>query len=129
VLRDPFLGSAIHAVAHVTGGGLAGNLVRVLPPGLKAEIRRSSWEPPVLFRIIQQAGGIPDSDPENSGMYEAFNMGIGLVVVLEPGRGESVRARLEAAGERAWVIGTVHRQPGGGPGSRVPAPARVELSP
>jgi phosphoribosylformylglycinamidine cyclo-ligase len=127
VLRDPALGAAIHGVAHITGGGLGGNLVRVVPPGLTATVRLSSWEPPALFRLIQRAGGIPDSDAQSSGMYEAFNMGIGLVLIVDPDRAEAVSARLAGAGEQTRVIGSVHRQPGLGSRRRAASPGRVEL--
>jgi phosphoribosylformylglycinamidine cyclo-ligase len=112
----PLLGerpSAIRAVAHITGGGLADNLGRVLPAGLRAIVRLSSWEVPPLFRLIQRCGEVPARDPSGKGMYETFNMGIGLVLVVEAGRAEEVRRRLTAAGERAVPLGeVVARLPG-----------------
>jgi phosphoribosylformylglycinamidine cyclo-ligase len=112
----PLLGerpSAIRAVAHITGGGLADNLGRVLPAGLRAIVRLSSWEVPPLFRLIQRCGEVPERDPSGKGMYETFNMGIGLVLVVEAGRAEEIRRRLTAAGERAVPLGeVVARLPG-----------------
>ncbi len=99
--------SAVHAVAHITGGGLADNLARVLPPGLRAVVRLGSWEVPPLFRLIQRCGQVPEQDPSGKGMYETFNMGIGLVLVCEAERAEELLRRLQAAGERAVPLGRV----------------------
>jgi phosphoribosylformylglycinamidine cyclo-ligase len=100
-------------LAHITGGGLADNLGRVLPAGLRAIVRLSSWEVPPLFRLIQRCGEVPERDPSGKGMYETFNMGIGLVLVVEAGRAEEIRRRLTAAGERAVPLGeVVARLPG-----------------
>jgi phosphoribosylformylglycinamidine cyclo-ligase len=112
LLRDAGSHGAPKAVAHVTGGGLAGNLVRVLPDGLGAEIRLSSWEPPPLFRLIQKAGNIPEQDCLGGGMYETFNMGIGLVLVVDSAAAAGVKERLETAGEEVTVIGAVVPAPG-----------------
>jgi phosphoribosylformylglycinamidine cyclo-ligase len=99
--------SAIHAVAHITGGGLADNLARVLPGELRAVVRLSSWMVPPLFRLIQRCGEVPESDPSGKGMYETFNMGIGMVLAVEAGRSGELLRRLAAAGERAVPIGEV----------------------
>ena len=117
LLREP--PSAVRAVAHITGGGLADNLGRVLPEGLLGIVRRSSWEVPHLFRLIQRCGGIPEQDPVGKGMYETFNMGIGLVLVVEAGREGEVRRRLEEAGERAVLLGGVQARPPGTVGAKV----------
>ncbi len=113
----PLLGGrppAIHAVAHITGGGLADNLARVLPEGLRAVVRLSSWEVPPLFRLIQRCGEVPEHDPSGKGMYETFNMGIGLVLAVEARRTAEVLRRLKAAGERAVPLGEVSARPRGG---------------
>jgi len=113
----PLLGdppSAIHAGAHITGGGLADNLGRVLPPGLRGVVRLGSWQVPPLFRLIQRCGEVPEQDPSGKGMYETFNMGIGLVLVVEAGRAEEVLRRLRAAGERTVPLGEVAARPHGG---------------
>jgi phosphoribosylformylglycinamidine cyclo-ligase len=111
--------SPVRAVAHVTGGGLADNLARVVPAGLGAEIERSAWEVPALFRLIQRCGEVPESDPAGRGMLETFNMGIGLVLVVEPSRiGEVIQA-LSGAGERAAALGRVVPDASGGYGARV----------
>jgi phosphoribosylformylglycinamidine cyclo-ligase len=113
----PLLGgepSAVHAVAHITGGGLADNLARVLPEELRAVVRLSSWEVPPLFRLIQRCGEVPEQDPAGKGMYETFNMGIGLVLAVEAGRAEEVIRSLAAGGERAVPLGEVGARPRGG---------------
>jgi phosphoribosylformylglycinamidine cyclo-ligase len=115
--------SAIHAVAHITGGGLADNLARVLPAGLRGVVRLGSWEVPPLFRLIQRCGEVPERDPSGKGMYETFNMGIGLVLAVEAGKSEEVLRRLKAAGERAVPLGEVMA------GRRGRAAARVDLVP
>jgi phosphoribosylformylglycinamidine cyclo-ligase len=102
LLRHP----ALRAMAHVTGGGLTDNLPRVLPAGTHAEIRIGSWEVPEIFHFLQQQG-----DVETEEMLRVFNMGIGMVLVVDPAGLREVLARLREAGQRAWTIGTV--QPGG----------------
>ncbi len=93
---------ALHALAHVTGGGLTDNLPRVLPEGLQAEIKFGSWEIPAPFRALQEGG-----DVELDEMFRVFNMGIGMVMVVAPeGVGEISKA-LAAAGQRALPIGRV----------------------
>ncbi len=67
----------MHGMAHITGGGIVGNLKRIIPEGLNARIIENSWETPALFKVLQDAGKI-----SNSAMFEAFNMGIGFVVVV-----------------------------------------------
>ncbi|MBN1837382.1 MAG: hypothetical protein JW820_16125 [Spirochaetales bacterium] len=126
LLGDPELGTAIRGVAHITGGGLPDNLVRILPPGLAAEVHLSSWTAPPLFRLIQRCGNIPDTDPEAKGMYESFNMGIGLVLVVEGARCDAIRSALQAAGETPVVIGRVEALPVAAAGSAAP---RVRLVP
>jgi phosphoribosylformylglycinamidine cyclo-ligase len=111
--------SPVHAVAHITGGGLADNLERVIPAGLRAVVRLASWEVPPLFRLIQRCGEVPESDPAGKGMYETFNMGIGLVLVVEAGKAEEVHRRLAAAGERVVPLGVVEARAGGAGGQKV----------
>jgi phosphoribosylformylglycinamidine cyclo-ligase len=69
----------VHALAHITGGGLVENIPRVLPAGTAVEIRRAAWTVPPIFRLIQELGRIPDDE-----MVRVFNLGIGMVVVLSP---------------------------------------------
>ena len=92
----------IRALAHITGGGFAGNIPRVLPPGLGARIRRSAWQVPPLFRLIQKGGGISDDE-----MLRTFNMGVGIIAVVAPEDLHDVEHSLERCGEAAVVIGAV----------------------
>ncbi len=97
----------VRAVCHVTGGGLAGNLTRVLPKGVDATVDPSSWEEPRIFGEIRRLGNIDQDE-----MRKVFNLGIGMVVVV-PGD-DAFRAldTLRAAGHRAVEIGTVHKGTG-----------------
>ena len=92
----------IRALAHITGGGFAGNVPRVLPRGLGARIRRGAWEVPPLFRLIQKGGAIGDEE-----MLRTFNMGVGMIVVVAPEDLHDVEHSLERRGETAFVVGTV----------------------
>ncbi len=92
----------VRALAHITGGGFAGNIPRVLPEGLGASLRRGSWEVPPLFRLIQKGGDVVDEE-----MARTFNMGIGMVVVVAPGDLHDVEHSLERRGEPSFVIGRV----------------------
>jgi phosphoribosylformylglycinamidine cyclo-ligase len=105
----------VHAMAHITGGGLVENLPRVLPKGVKAIVDLASWQRPAIFDWLQAQGGIADTE-----MLRTFNCGIGLVLCLPEGAADAACAALEAAGERAWRLGHIApAQPGAGP--------RVEL--
>jgi phosphoribosylformylglycinamidine cyclo-ligase len=92
----------VKAIAHIKGGGLAGNLPRALPPGLTVRVKRDSWSPPGVFRLIAKAGPV-DADE----MMQAFNMGIGLVLIVAPYFAKAIMNRLRLAGERCWMIGRV----------------------
>ncbi len=92
----------LRAMAHVTGGGIAGNLVRVLPEGCRARVSASAWPRPALFRWLQRVGDVPEDD-----VRTALNLGIGMVVVVEPARIEAVTAALGEAGETVWRLGEV----------------------
>jgi phosphoribosylformylglycinamidine cyclo-ligase len=107
LLADAEIGGAIKGIAHITGGGLKDNLERILPPAVRAEIRTDSWQPPPIFELIRRSGNIPLQDPVGKGMYESFNMGIGLVLVVAPEQGEPIRERIRAGGREAVVIGQI----------------------
>ncbi len=92
----------IHGIAHVTGGGIAGNLVRILPEGCRARLARGRWPVPPLFSLLQRRGGVADEE-----MFRTLNMGLGLLIVLAAGGEDAAVAHLEEAGERAWVVGEV----------------------
>ncbi|MGH7475011.1 MAG: phosphoribosylformylglycinamidine cyclo-ligase [Longimicrobiales bacterium] len=92
----------VHALAHITGGGIVDNLARVLPRDADARVRRGSWRPPPEFLAVQQHGRISDRE-----MYLTFNMGIGLILIVEADEATALIHRLRAGGERAWPIGEV----------------------
>jgi phosphoribosylformylglycinamidine cyclo-ligase len=103
----PALGPAleerrVHALAHVTGGGIAGNLARVLPEGCRAGVHlpRTLW--PALVRWIVEAGGVPEEDARG-----ALNLGIGMVVVCAPGEADRLESDLARGGERVLRLGSV----------------------
>jgi phosphoribosylformylglycinamidine cyclo-ligase len=97
----PVLGR-VRALAHITGGGLPGNLNRALPPSLDAIVDTTSWDIPNVFRVLESAGGVARDE-----MYRAFNMGVGLVVVADPADASSVLQSAADAGVRAWPLGEV----------------------
>ncbi len=100
VIRDPQV--QLHALSHVTGGGLAANLARVLPPGLVAGVDRGTWAPPPVFGLVQRLGQVPSDDLERT-----LNMGVGFVAVLPPA---GVARAVQVLGERglsAWQVGEV----------------------
>ena len=92
----------IRGLAHITGGGIPGNLPRVLPEGLGASVSRSSWDVPPLFQMLQEAGKV-DRDE----MDRVFNMGIGMIAVVAPEVVETVSCEVEKHGIGSWVIGEV----------------------
>lgn len=104
-LIHPLLGSYdIHGMAHITGGGIPGNLKRVLPDGCGAVIEKSSWTVPAIFDYLRSAG---DIDPED--IYSAFNMGIGYVVVADKSDVDKIMGDLEKSGEKAYIIGAIQK--------------------
>ena len=92
----------IHAMAHITGSGIPGNLNRSLPPNLSAIVDTSTWTPPNLFRVLQAGGGI-----DSAGMFDAFNMGVGMVVVCDARDVGLISQSAQSAGVAAWRAGTV----------------------
>jgi phosphoribosylformylglycinamidine cyclo-ligase len=97
----------VHAMAHITGGGLPGNVPRVLPKGLMAEIEKKSWPVPPIFKWLQKAGDV--STPE---MWSVFNMGIGFVVIVSPYFAAHVAEMLTKSGETVYPIGKIVRGDG-----------------
>jgi phosphoribosylformylglycinamidine cyclo-ligase len=94
----------VHGLAHITGGGISGNLVRILPQDCAATVDPSSWELPPLFRILQQAGPISTEE-----MREVFNLGVGFIAVLPPAEVAAAQNAAAAAGVTTWVMGEIHR--------------------
>jgi phosphoribosylformylglycinamidine cyclo-ligase len=92
----------VRGVAHITGGGIAGNLVRILPEGRGALVRCSAWETPRIFTELQRLGGVSDDE-----MRRVFNLGVGMVVIVAPADSGRALQVLGAHGVRASVIGEV----------------------
>ncbi len=97
----------VRALAHVTGGGIAGNLPRALPDGLGARVDLRAWTPPPVFGWLARAGGVAEAE-----MLRTFNCGIGMVLVVAPEAAEGAIAAARAAGETAMPIGEVTAAPG-----------------
>ena len=92
----------VHAIAHITGGGIVENLPRVLPPGTRAVIDTSSWRRPPIFKWIEDTGGIAEDE-----MLRTFNCGVGMLLVAGRNAAGSLVETLEANGEHAWVAGRI----------------------
>lgn len=97
----------MHGVAHITGGGFDENIPRVLHDGQGLEIREGSWEILPVFRLLEKWGGVPHRE-----MFNIFNMGIGMVLVLDESEAQRAIEILESHGEKASVIGRVTSEPG-----------------
>ncbi|HEU4807909.1 MAG TPA: phosphoribosylformylglycinamidine cyclo-ligase [Homoserinimonas sp.] len=93
---------ALHALSHVTGGGIAANLARVLPVGSWVEVQRGSWSPHQVFRALAELGGIPLEDTEGT-----WNLGVGMFAVVQADAAASVIGSLTGQGIRSWVVGEV----------------------
>jgi len=92
----------VHAMAHITGGGLVGNIPRVLPKHCNAVIRKGSWPVLKVFKFLQRAGPVEEAE-----MYRVFNMGIGYVLVVAEDFADSIAAKLARYGENVYRIGTI----------------------
>jgi phosphoribosylformylglycinamidine cyclo-ligase len=92
----------VRGMAHVTGGGVTGNIPRVLPHGCRARLIRSSWSPPAVFETLRQAGRVEDAE-----MFRTFNMGIGYVVIVPSDDADTAARVLRRAGEKVTRIGEI----------------------
>ena len=95
-------GVRVKGCSHVTGGGFYENIPRMLPDGIRAKVLKESYEVPAVFRLLQKRGQI-----EEHMMYNTFNMGIGMVIAMDPGDVQTALKALADAGEKAYVIGSV----------------------
>jgi phosphoribosylformylglycinamidine cyclo-ligase len=98
--------SQVHGLAHITGGGIPGNLVRILPEGCQALVDPRSWDLPPLFTTLQQAGGISTEE-----MRDVFNLGVGLIAVLPAQSVGAAQAAAAADGVATWTMGEIRPGP------------------
>jgi len=94
--------AALKGLAHITGGGFVDNIPRVLPTKCDVVIRRGSWEVPPVFQMIQRKGGVDEME-----LYQVFNMGIGMVLVVAPDEAAPLMRTLKRAGHKSWIVGEV----------------------
>ena len=92
----------VHGIAHITGGGIAGNLKRVLPEHCRAELNRANWPQPAIIDWLQQAGDIDDDE-----LLRTFNCGLGMVVVVAPEQASAVLDTLNRHGEQSFIVGKI----------------------
>ena len=102
-LSSPAAPGPIHALSHITGGGLAANVARVLPDGLIADVDRSSWTVPPVFSTVRELGSVPWEDLEGT-----LNLGVGMVAVVDPSAVDAILRVAEGSDIPAWVLGEVH---------------------
>jgi phosphoribosylformylglycinamidine cyclo-ligase len=100
----------VKGLAHITGGGLTGNIPRILPEGLAARLDRSAWAWPPVFRWLMETGGVAEAE-----MHRTFNCGVGMVVVVAPEQAEAVKAFLARHGETVYRLGTIAEREAGEP--------------
>ena len=95
---------SIGGIAHITGGGITENLPRVIPKGCRANIRRGTWDVPLIFPFLKERGKISEEE-----MFRTFNNGIGMILIVKPKDLEDVLGRLRSLGEKAFAIGEIER--------------------
>jgi phosphoribosylformylglycinamidine cyclo-ligase len=93
-------GNAVYGVAHITGGGLTGNVPRILPADVNVVVDTKAWERPPVFQVLAGRGGVSFDE-----QHEVWNMGVGLAIVVEPARADEILARIQSLGHKAWLIG------------------------
>jgi phosphoribosylaminoimidazole (AIR) synthetase len=101
-------GVDIRAAAHITGGGIVGNVPRALPSGLEAVIDPAAWPRPSIFAFLQRTGALSEDD-----VWKTFNLGLGMTMVVSEGRAEAAIRGLGERGLAAYRIGSVRRGDGG----------------
>jgi phosphoribosylformylglycinamidine cyclo-ligase len=95
---------SIGGIAHITGGGITENLPRVIPKGCRANIRRGTWDVPLIFPFLKERGKISEEE-----MLRTFNNGIGMILIVKPKDLEDILGRLRSLGEKAFAIGEIER--------------------
>jgi len=100
---------SIHGLAHITGGGLTENIVRVIPQACALNLRRGSWHTPAVFQFLQKAGNVSEAE-----MFRTFNNGIGMAAVVPAAEAADVLDHLRDLNESAWIIGAIEERKGSG---------------
>lgn len=100
--EDGRTGHGVRGFSHVTGGGLAANLARVLPEGLQATVDRSTWQLPAIFQLVGQLGNVPRPDLERT-----LNLGVGMVAIVDPAVADAAVEHLNTRGVHSWIMGEV----------------------
>ena len=95
-------GIRIKACSHITGGGFYENIPRMLKEDTRAVIKKDSYEVPAIFKLLQETGEIDDHM-----MYNTYNMGLGMVLCVDPSQADAALKSLEKSGERAWIVGEI----------------------
>jgi phosphoribosylformylglycinamidine cyclo-ligase len=98
----------VKGLAHITGGGLTGNVPRILQAGLRAVLRKAAWPRPEVFQWLQRAGNVAEEE-----MHGVFNCGIGMIAVVDPKDATRAAENLRASGETVYEIGVIEKGPGG----------------
>ena len=101
-LKPLFAAKLVKGAAHITGGGLVENVPRALPSHLAPDFDWSCWKRPAVFEWLQQTGAVPEQD-----MRRTFNLGVGMALIVEPAKAETVISQLKSAGEQAFKIGVL----------------------
>lgn len=101
-LLQSSIGKYIHALSHITGGGIEGNTKRVVPKGLKLSIDWDKWQRPAIFNLIKSIGDVPEED-----MRRTFNLGIGLIMIVDRKGVDSIIDALKRMRENSFVIGEI----------------------
>ena len=108
-ILDLIAKAQVHGMSHITGGGLANNVARVIPDGMTAVLERSSWTPPAVFQLVQQVGKVSQPDIDAT-----LNMGVGMVAILPQDQVPAALAALQQREVHSWVLGEVVAEEGAG---------------
>ena len=95
-------GVTVNGCSHITGGGFYENIPRMLPDGVRAQVKKDSYEVPAIFKLLAKKGNIDEHM-----MYNTYNMGVGMCLAIDPADADKTIAAIEAAGDKAFVLGTV----------------------
>jgi phosphoribosylformylglycinamidine cyclo-ligase len=110
VMRHLIRDFPVHGIAHITGGGIPENIIRVVPEACTVRVRRGSWDIPPIFKYLQNAGNVEDLE-----MMRTFNCGVGMVLIVPESKVQEMMDRLASLNEKAWVIGDIVERKAGEP--------------